>query len=154
MSATQRLPYSVRSCRMDDSLQRVAEVMWRHDLNYLLVVATDGCPIGRITDHQLFLAAREQDKPLSQITVSSAMSKNDLASPVSQSSAKLWQVPTRLRPRRVPIFDVEGSLVNIVREDCLARYLRRLGSQASPARRRPAINIGLMGSVRHGGRPE
>ncbi len=124
MLAPQHISRSIRSCRGDDSLQRVAEVMWKHDRNFLVIVDTSGCPIGMITDHQLFLAARQHDKPLAHIRVSDVVSQTYVAKRPAQSR----QRPTRQHAHLVPIFDVEGSLVNIVGEQWLARYLRELGS--------------------------
>jgi len=123
----------VRSCRSDDSLQRVAEVMWKHNRDYLLIVDTDGHPIGMITAHQLFLAAKQQDKPLAHIRVSSAVPRNIIAGTSTQSLMNLESHSTRPYQRQVPVFDIEDSLVNIVRADWLARYLSTMRSSGSPA---------------------
>ena len=123
----------VRSCRSDDSLQRVAEVMWKHNCDYLLIVDTDGHPIGIITAQQLFLAAREQDRPLAHIKVSSAVSRNGVPGRSTQSLMSLEPYPTRRYQGQVAVFDIEDSLVNIVRADWLARYLSTMRSSGSPA---------------------
>jgi len=123
----------VHSCRSDDSLQRVAEVMWKHNCNYLLIVDTDGHPIGMITAHQLFLAAKQQDKPLAHIKVSSAVPRNNIVGTPTQSLTKFESHSARSYQRQVPVFDIEDSLVNIVRADWLARYLSTMRSSGSPA---------------------
>jgi len=123
----------VHSCRSDDSLQRVAEVMWKHNRDYLLIVDTDGHPIGMITAKQLFLAAKRQDKPLAHIKVSSAVSRNGIAGRSTQSLANLEPYSTPCNQRQVPVFDIEDSLVNIVTTDWLARYLSTMRSSALPA---------------------
>lgn len=125
-------PCSIRSCRSDDSLQRVAEIMWKHDRQYLLIVDTDGHPIGMITAHQLFLAAEQQDRPLAHIKVSSAVARNGAVGTSIQSLTQLESYSTRPYQRQVPVFDIEDNLVNIVRADWLARYLSTMGSSGSP----------------------
>ena len=115
---------SVRSCRSDDSLQRVAEIMWQYDCTYVLIVDTDGCPTGIVTDRALFSAARVQNKPLAQIRISSIAQKYTLA----PRRTRPWgSLGTSIVPRLVhsiPILDGEGSLVNIVTEQWLTAYTR------------------------------
>jgi CBS-domain-containing membrane protein len=133
MPFTHRTPCSIRSCRSDDSLQHVAEVMCKHDRDYLLIVNTDGYPIGMITAHQLFVAAKQQDKPLAHIRVSSAVRKSGTASTTTQSLAHLEPYSTRPHQRQIPIFDIEDGLVNVVSADWLARCLSTMRSSGSPA---------------------
>ncbi len=114
----------VRSCRSDDSLQRVAEVMWKHDCDYLLVVDTEGRPTGMITDRELCVAAREQDKPLAQIMVSSVAAKTVFSAQLTRSASTMLHLQIQPNAHKVPILDDRGSLISVVSEDSLVGYIR------------------------------
>lgn len=114
----------VRSCRSDDSLQRVAEVMWKHDCDYLLVVDTEGRPTGMITDRELCVAAREQDKPLAQIMVSSVAAKTVFSAQLTRSARTMLHLKIKPNAHKVPILDDRGSLISVVSEDSLVGYIR------------------------------
>jgi hypothetical protein len=107
--------------------------MWKHNRDYLLIVDTDGHPIGMITAQQLFTAAKEQDKPLAHIKVSSAVSRKGIAGTPIQSSVNFEPYSTRRNRHQVPVFDIEDCLVNIVRADWLVRYLSTMRPSVSPA---------------------
>jgi CBS-domain-containing membrane protein len=129
-------PHSVRSCRSDDSLQRVAEIMWSHDCDYVLIVDTNGRPTGMVTDVELFAAARKQDQPLAHIRVSSIASSRAFATGTTQLLRIVGQSKTRRLAHQIPILDNEGSLVNIVTEDWLAGCTRRFRVQKTLGARR------------------
>jgi CBS-domain-containing membrane protein len=114
----------VLSCRVDASLQRVAEVMWKHNCDYLLVVDTEGRPTGMITDRELCVAAREQDKPLAQIMVSSVADKTVFSAQCARSARAMQHLKIRRTEHNVPILDDSGSLISVVSEDILVGYLR------------------------------
>jgi CBS-domain-containing membrane protein len=96
--------------------------MWRHSCAYLLIVDTDGCPTGIVTDRALFNAAQVQSKPLAQIRVSSIEHNYTLtphrAPPLRRSEAS--KAPRLLHA--IPVLDGDGSLVNIVTEQWLIAY--------------------------------
>lgn len=127
MLSSRRFSGSVRCCRTDDSLRLVAEIMWKHDCNYVLIVDTDGCPIGVITEQELFAVARQGGKPLAHMSVSGIASKGEFAHPGGHTRRKLGESRSSGHTHRVPILDDEGSLVNVVNEDWLSRYLLRVG---------------------------
>jgi len=102
----------------------VAEVMWKHNCDYLLVVDTEGRPTGMITDRELCVAAREQDKPLAQIIVSSVASKTVFAAQRIRSVKTMRHLKTQRNAHQIPILDDKGSLINVVSEDNLVGYIR------------------------------
>jgi predicted transcriptional regulator len=114
----------VHSCRVDDSLQHVAEIMWRHDCSYVLVVDTEGQPTGMLTDKELCTAAREQDRPLAQIKVSSIAAMTIFAKQRHQALRIAGQLHVTRHMHIIPIVDGTGSLLSVATKDNLARYLR------------------------------
>src|ERR1039458_4956093 len=108
MPNTGKATIPVRSCRSDDSLQRVAEVMWKHNCDYLLVVDTEWRPTGMITDRELCVAAHEQDKPLAQIMVSSVAAMTVFAAQRTRSIRTIRHLEMRRNAHKVPILDDRG----------------------------------------------
>jgi Mg/Co/Ni transporter MgtE len=99
--------------------------MWKHDCDYVLIVDTEGQPIGMITDRELCVAAREQDKPLAHIAVSSVKTKTVFADQLKQSYRLGKHLNIRRHLHQVPILDDIGSLINVVTEDSLVNYIRK-----------------------------
>ena len=114
----------VHSCRVDDSLQHVAEIMWKHDCSYVLVVDTEGQPTGMLTDKELCAAAREQDRPLAQIKVSSVATMTIFAAQRHRALRVAGQLHAARHMHTIPIVDSTGSLLSVVTKGNLARYLR------------------------------
>ncbi len=124
MPNTGKTTTPVRSCRSDDSLQSAAEAMWKHNCDYLLVVDTEGRPTGMITDRELCVAAREQDKPLAQIMVSSVTARTVFAAQGIRSVRAMQHLKIRRNARKIPILDDNGSLISVLSEDSLVGYIR------------------------------
>lgn len=124
MPNTGKATTPVRSCRSDDSLQCVAEVMWKHNCDYLLVVDTEGRPTGMITDRELCVAAREQDKPLAQIMVSSVTAMTVFTAQHTRSHRTMQHLKNQRNAQKVPILDDKGSLISVVSEASLVGYIR------------------------------
>ncbi len=106
--------------------------MWKHDCDYVLVVDTEGQPTGMITDRELCIAAHEQDKPLAQITVSSVSNRTIFAAQRIQALKGAGHLKIRGHVHQVPILDDKGSLINVVAEDSLVRYLRAFRARRHP----------------------
>jgi CBS domain-containing protein len=129
MPNSEKAMVPVRSVHSDDSLQRVAEIMWKHDCAYVLVVDTAGQPTGMMTARELCRAVHVQDKPLAQIKVSSVSARTLFAAQRIQSSKAPEHLNVRGHAHRVPIVDDMGSLINVVTVDSLVRYIRKFRTQ-------------------------
>ena len=66
-------------CRPEDSLEYIAQLMWRYDCGFVPVCAGDsvGGPVGVITDRDICMCALFKGLPLSQLTVGDAISDTD-----------------------------------------------------------------------------
>ena len=114
----------VHSCRVDDSLQSVAEIMWKQACNYVLVVDTEGQPTGIFTEKELCAAARQQDRPLALIKVSSVVGRRTFTAQRHPARRILGQWGESRHLHTIPILDGTGSLLSVVTRDQLASYLR------------------------------
>ena len=106
----------VHRCRPDDTLNYAALQLWERDCGSLPVCAGDAESqvIGMLTDRDICMAALFQGKPLHELKVADAMSR-DIR--VAKSDDRLEDVELLMRElkiRRVPVTDESGRLVGIV----------------------------------------
>jgi CBS domain-containing protein len=123
----------VHFCRPGDTLDHAASQMWQHDCGCLPVCASgaEGEPrvIGVITDRDVCMAALFKAKPLRELKVADAMSRDICVSKVDDRPEDVELLMREQRIRRVPVTDDGGALVGIV---SLADFARAaLGRAAS-----------------------
>lgn len=123
MKAVDVMTRDVRTCSPGDTLETAAQIMWERDCGVVPVVDESGRALGVVTDRDVCMAALSSLRPLSEILVVAAASK-DLVSATEEASvddvAALMQ---KHQVRRVPIVDDEGKLVGMV---SLADLVRRV----------------------------
>jgi CBS domain-containing protein len=123
----------VHSCRPDHTLDYAAASMWEHDCGSLPVVVADeagGEPraIGMLTDRDVCMAAMLQGRPLHELKVADAMSRDIRVVKLDDRPEDVKLLMRELKIRRVPVTDETGALVGIV---SLADFARAARSQAS-----------------------
>lgn len=111
----------VKSCRVEDSLNVPAQLMWDHDCGCVPVLEGNGKVRAIITDRDICMAAYTQGKPLREIPVASAMSREVWSASPSDSLAAAERLMAEKKVRRLPIVDSEGKLVGIVSLHDVAR---------------------------------
>jgi CBS domain-containing protein len=117
---------NVQYCSPDDRLDRVAQLMWDCDCGSVPVCAGDGAPrvVGMITDRDICMSALFEGKPLRDLDVSTAMSRQLLACRPSDQPARVEEVMRQRQIRRVPVTDESRKLLGIVSLADLARAAR------------------------------
>ena len=75
MNVQEIMTNDVETCRLDDTLNSPAAIMWGHDCGVVPVVDDDGRVVGMITDRDICMAAYTQGVPLSAIRVENACSR-------------------------------------------------------------------------------
>jgi len=104
----------VESCRVEDDLNRPAQLMWELDIGSVPVVEGAGEVIGMITDRDVCMAAYTRGLPLSAIRVGEVMSR-DLESCAPGTSAEVaLSIMMEARVRRLPVIHPEDGLVGIL----------------------------------------
>lgn len=111
----------VVTCRPDDTLNRCAQIMWDEACGCVPVVDEVGRPISIITDRDVCMAAYIQGKPLSDIVVSSAMSKRLLLVGAHDSVAVAERVMRRHGVRRLLVVGHDDALVGVLSFDDIVR---------------------------------
>jgi CBS domain-containing protein len=117
----------VQYCRPDHTLDYAAAAMWDRDCGCLPVCIDDGEPrvIGMLTDRDICMAALFQGRPLCELKVADAMSRDIHVSKADDSPEDVELLMRESKVRRVPVTDDAGGLVGIVSLADLARAAAR-----------------------------
>lgn len=134
MRIDQIMSREVWTCRQEDSLERAAQLMWDHDCGCLPVVSGNGITrvAGLITDRDICMCALFQRKPLANLGVSEAMSKQVRACKGSDSVSAAEKAMREARIRRLPVLDDAGALVGMISLSDLAREAESEIGEAKP----------------------
>jgi CBS domain-containing protein len=102
------------TCSADESLDRVARIMWEHDSGVVPVVDRQGRAIAMITDRDICMAALTQGRSLAEIRVAVAMSKLVYTChPDDRVSAAERTMRTH-QVRRLPVVNDAGRIVGVL----------------------------------------
>lgn len=121
MNISEIMTRDVRTCRLDDSLETPARIMWETDCGCVPVIDPEGRVTGVITDRDICMAAYTQGKPLCAINVASTAVRDLIAAREDKTIESVEALMRKHRVRRVPIVDAMGRLVGIVSLNDLAR---------------------------------
>ena len=111
----------VGTCRAFDGADRGAQIMWERDCGAVPVLDQEGSVVAMLTDRDLCMAAMTQGRALSEIRVSSAMSRNLWACRPDDDLSQTEAVMRTRKVRRLPVVDGEGKLVGLLSLSDLAR---------------------------------
>jgi CBS domain-containing protein len=130
MKVEELMTCEVASCGASETLSAAARIMQEHDYGCAPVVE-DGRVAGMITDRDICLAAYSQDRPLSMLPVSQAMSKRVYSYRPDDPLAVAERIMRERRVRRLPVIDRNGHLVGILSLDDIARRFTRTRGRAA-----------------------
>jgi CBS domain-containing protein len=124
----------VHQCRPDQTLDYAASQMWEHDCGCLPVCSGDSEPrvIGMLTDRDICMAALFQGRPLRELKVADAMSRDIRVCEIGDRPEDVELLMREQRIRRVPVMDASGALVGIVSLADLARAAQRRSAARKP----------------------
>ncbi|MEZ5965596.1 MAG: CBS domain-containing protein [Planctomycetota bacterium] len=111
----------VRTCRVEDRLDRAAREMWEGDVGVVPVIDRDERLVGMLTDRDICMAAYTQGRSLAEIPVATAMAKNLVTCQADDLVADAeWRMQQN-QIRRLPVVDARGRIVGILSINDLAR---------------------------------
>lgn len=102
-----------RSCAPEDSLDAAARWLWELDVGVLPVVR-GGRPVGMLTDRDVCMAAYIQGRPLRELTVAQAMSRELHAARLEDDLVDALGLMAERQVRRLPVVDGAGALVGLL----------------------------------------
>ena len=124
MNVERLMVRNVKSCGPRDALLVPATIMWEDDVGAVPVVDEEGKAIAMITDRDVCMAAMFQGRPLHEIKVADAMSRDIRVVRVGDRAEDVELVMRELKIRRVPVTDDIGALVGLVSLADFARAAR------------------------------
>lgn len=120
----------VVTCRVTDSLNVPAKLMWECDCGVVPVLDAEDKPVGMITDRDICIAGYTQNKPYSEIPVSTAMSRGLVTCHPSDAVSDVERSMRRHQLRRIPV-TADGQLVGILSlNDVATRTTARRGTMS------------------------
>ena len=102
------------SCSHYDTLAKAAQIMWERDCGALPVLNETGDPIAMITDRDICMATLLQGKPLIEIPVMSAASRDLTYITPEDSVDRALALMAEHHVRRLPVVGRARNLIGIV----------------------------------------
>lgn len=122
MKVEQLMNRAVVACALSDTMTEAAQRMWDHDCGALPVTDVDGRIVGIITDRDVCMAAYTQGRPLHEIAVTSAMSRDVVSCAASDDLRKVESLMRERKVRRLPVVDAELKVLGMISMSDLVRY--------------------------------
>jgi CBS domain-containing protein len=113
----------VESCAPQDSLAHAAQKMWDADCGALPVLE-NGKVVAMLTDRDICMASNFGGKPLSELSVAPAMSKQLLSCGPDESLASVLATLRQHRVRRLPVLGPTGELLGLVSQSDVLHWAR------------------------------
>ena len=111
----------VHACRANESLNRAARIMWEYDCGCVPIVDSDSNVVGMLTDRDICMAAYLQGKRLTEIPVTTAMSREVFSCTPNDGLRVAEEIMQNMQVRRLPVLDEEGKLEGLISLNDLAR---------------------------------
>ncbi len=124
----------VATCRPGDTLDRVARTMWDADCGCVPVVGGDGetpTLVGMVTDRDVCMAAYTQGRPLREIPVSTAMSRELCTCGPRDTVLQALKILQTKQLHRLPVLDDQGALVGLIGLADVVREATHEGTRGS-----------------------
>lgn len=121
MNVGQVMTRNPRTCSMDDTMDAAARIMWENDCGCVPVVDKDGRTTAMITDRDICMAGYTQGRPLWQMRISSAASRELIAVREDDPVEMAERLMQRHQLRRLPVVDSNRRITGIVSLNDLAR---------------------------------
>lgn len=132
LTTVRSLMTPTRPCSPDDSLALAAQLMQEQSCGALPVVVSESV-VAMLTDRDICMAAFTHGKPLSELHVDSAMSKELVGCAPNDSIGAVLAVLADRHVRRLPVIDQHGRLLGIITLADVARWARSLANPAVDA---------------------
>ena len=115
----------VKICRMTDTLQTAAELMWNHDVGVVPIIDDSGQVVGIVTDRDACMAAYTQCKPLHDVQCTTAMSRHVLTCGPDDTDIEVAKLMAKNRVRRILVVDDQQRPIGIISLNDLAVAMAR-----------------------------
>jgi CBS domain-containing protein len=101
-------------CHVEDTLQRVAQLMWEHDVGVVVVVDAAGKALHVVTDRDVCMGAYTQGLPLWATHVRSLKPAPLVCCSSEAGVIEARKLMQEHGVRRIPVLDASGNVVGVV----------------------------------------
>jgi CBS domain-containing protein len=151
MKVEQIMNREIKTCHPQDSLNKVAQIMWNEPCGAVPVIDDQHKPVGFLTDRDVCMAAYTQGKRLEELRVEAAMARKVVACTGEDDLLSAAGLMRQHRTRRLPVIDRNGALVGLLSLDDLAcEAARPLRGGVNDELRNLVLEVHL--SIHHGRR--
>ena len=112
----------VYTCRLNDTLNTAAKLMWEHDLGAVPIVNDDGRVVGMITDRDICMAVYTTGHSFHTMEVSRAMSDDVFSCSEEDTVEEAELLMSDKQIRRVPVVDGENRPIGMLSLNDIARH--------------------------------
>ena len=119
MNVSELMTVQTRTCRIDDTLAQVAQIMSEHDCGCVPLVDDAGKVTGIVTDRDVCLAAYNRDEPLSKIPASYAAARDVVTVRADDTVERAEALMRQHEVRRLPVVDDQGRPIGLLSIDDL-----------------------------------
>lgn len=128
-------------CRTWETMDQAASRMWERDCGALPVIDRDERLVGVITDRDMCMAAFIQGKPLAQMRVDTAMSREVFSIREDETVDEAEHLMQRRQIRRLPVVNHAGDLVGMLSLSDLAKNASGRGWRGGISEREVAATL-------------
>jgi CBS domain-containing protein len=130
MKVEELMTQDVKACAPQDSLSRVAELLWEIDIGVLPVIDAEERVVGMVTDRDVCMAAYFKGRPLAEIGVDETMSHKVYSCLGTDSVEDAERMMLSYQIRRLPVVSSGQRLVGIISlNDIALQCERELGKR-------------------------
>ncbi len=104
----------VSTCFMSDNLAAAAQLMWENDCGCVPVLNEHAQVVGMVTDRDVCMAVFLQGASISEIKVSTVMSKQLFVCTSDDDLSAAEKIMIEKKVRRLPVLDMQARLVGLL----------------------------------------
>jgi CBS domain-containing protein len=120
MKIAELMTREVRTCSVEDTLDRPARQMWEGNVGCIPVLDAESHVVGIVTDRDIAMAACLDGRPLNAMLVQSVMAGKLVTCRADDELTAVLRDMQTYRVRRVPVVDPDGWLRGVVTIDDIA----------------------------------
>jgi CBS domain-containing protein len=113
----------VHACRLGQTLNDAAELMWDRDIGCVPVVNHDGYVVGMLTDRDVCMGAYTTGRSLREVPVETALARKVIACRSFDTVGSAEKLMREHLIRRLAVLDDAGRLIGIVALGDIARHI-------------------------------
>jgi len=153
MNVQSLMTRSPSACRITESANEAARIMWERDCGAVPIVDSEDRVVGIVTDRDICMAAYFQGTPLSHIPVIDIMSAEPCTCEADDDVAAAERMMRQRQIRRLPVIDPDGRLVGMLSLGDVAQKVSHApdGKQSSTDDRELLATVAAVSTPRSGG---